>query len=67
MANCNRLQSARMYPAQMRDLMLGYMVWGGYMVLDPFAGSGTTLEQAYLNQCSTTRCAAGESTRPSRK
>jgi hypothetical protein len=40
---------ARMYPTLVRDLILAYSVWGD-MVLDPFAGSGTTLEQAYLNQ-----------------
>jgi hypothetical protein len=40
---------ARMYPALVRDLILAYSVWGD-MVLDPFAGTGTTLEQAYLNQ-----------------
>jgi DNA methylase len=40
---------ARMCPALVRDLILAYSEWGD-MVLDPFAGSGTTLEQAYLNQ-----------------
>lgn len=40
---------ARMYPALVRDLILAYSEWGD-IVLDPFAGSGTTLEQAYLNQ-----------------
>jgi len=40
---------ARMSPSLVRDLILAYSEWGD-MVLDPFAGSGTTLEQAYLNQ-----------------
>ena len=40
---------ARMYPALVRDLILAYSEWGD-VVLDPFAGTGTTLEQAYLNQ-----------------
>jgi hypothetical protein len=40
---------ARMNPALVRDLILAYSEWGD-MVLDPFAGTGTTLEQAYLNQ-----------------
>jgi hypothetical protein len=40
---------ARMFPALVRDLILAYSEWGD-MVLDPFAGTGTTLEQAYLNQ-----------------
>jgi site-specific DNA-methyltransferase (adenine-specific) len=38
-----------MFPALVRDLILAYSEWGD-MVLDPFAGTGTTLEQAYLNQ-----------------
>lgn len=40
---------AKMNPALVRDLVLAYSEWGD-IVLDPFAGSGTTLEQAYLNQ-----------------
>lgn len=44
-----RAHPARMSPALVRDLVLAYSVWGD-LVLDPFAGSGTTLEQAYLNQ-----------------
>jgi DNA modification methylase len=38
-----------MCPAEARDLILAYSEWGD-LILDPFAGSGTTLEQAYLNQ-----------------
>ncbi len=44
-----RKHPARMYPALVRDLILAYSEWGD-IVLDPFAGSGTSLEQAYLNQ-----------------
>jgi len=44
-----KLHPARMYPALVRDLILAYSEWGD-IVLDPFAGTGTTLEQAYLNQ-----------------
>jgi site-specific DNA-methyltransferase (adenine-specific) len=40
---------ARMSPALVRDLILAYSEWGD-IVLDPFAGTATTLEQAYLNQ-----------------
>ena len=40
---------ARMSPALVRDLILAYSEWGD-IVLDPFSGTGTTLEQAYLNQ-----------------
>ena len=40
---------ARMASALVRDLILAYSEWGD-IVLDPFAGSGTTLEQAYFNQ-----------------
>ena len=40
---------ARMNPALVRDLILAYSEWGD-IVLDPVAGTGTTLEQAYQNQ-----------------
>lgn len=44
-----RRHPARMCSAEARDLILAYSEWGD-MILDPFAGTGTTLEQAYLNQ-----------------
>lgn len=44
-----RKHPARMFPALVRDLILAYSEWTD-IVLDPFAGSGTTLEQAVLNQ-----------------
>ena len=40
---------ARMSPSLVRDLILAYSEWND-IVLDPFGGTGTTLEQAYLNQ-----------------
>ena len=45
----SKAHPARMYPALVRDLILAYSEWGD-IVLDPFAGTGTTLEQAYFNQ-----------------